>query len=84
MNEVKQEKVMSQTLLNRTAAAQYLREKGFKTSKISLARMAMSGEGPKYALARRTAYYKPEWLDEWLESQLTPQTHSYAHMTEQR
>lgn len=71
---------MTLRILNRTSAADYLKEKGFKTSKVSLAKMAMTGEGPRYAIARKTAYYKPEWLDDWLESQLEPQAHSYAHM----
>ena len=71
---------MTQYLLTRDTAAKYLNDKGFKTSKTTLARMAMSGEGPKYALARRKAYYKPEWLDEWLENYLKPYSSSYAHM----
>ena len=49
---------------------------------MTLARLAMTGEGPSYALIGRTAYYQQEWLDEWLESQLKPQTHSYAHMVQ--
>jgi hypothetical protein len=40
----------------------------------------MGGKGPKYTLIGRKAYYKPEWLDEWLESQITPHSHSLAHM----
>lgn len=71
-------------LLNRKKSASYLNEKGVRSSNVTLARLAMSGEGPKYALIGRTAYYKPEWLDEWLESQLTPHSHSLAHMLAQR
>ena len=70
------------TILKRHEAALYLRSKGLRSSKITLAKLAMTGEGPKYALIRGTAYYKPEWLDQWLDSQLKPQTHSFAHMTQ--
>ena len=66
-------------LLNRKKSAEYLNEKGVRSSSVTLARLAMSGEGPKYTLGR-TAYSKPEWLDEWLESQITPHSHSLAHM----
>ena len=45
-----------------------------------LARHAMSGTGAKYTIIGRTAYYTEEWLDEWLKSQLKPDTHAFAHM----
>ena len=69
-------------LLRRQQAAEYLSERGLRTSKITLARQAMTGEGAQYTLIGRTAYYKPEWLDEWLETQIKPHTHAYAHMTD--
>lgn len=67
-------------LLPRKDAASYLKGKGVRSSHTTLARLAMGGQGPKYTLIGRTAYYKPEWLDEWLESQITPHSHSLAHM----
>lgn len=70
---------MSQ-LINREQAAEYLKSLGIRSSKVTLARLAMGGDGPKYALVGRTAYYRTEWLDEWLENQITPHTHSLAHM----
>ena len=69
-------------LLRRQQAADYLSERGLRTSKITMARQAMTGEGAKYTLIGRTAYYTQEWLDEWLESQIKPHTHAYAHMNE--
>lgn len=69
-------------LLRRQQAADYLSERGLRTSKITMARQAMTGEGAKYTLIGRTAYYTQEWLDEWLESQLKPHTHAYAHMND--
>ena len=67
-------------LLSRKDAAIYLQDRGVRSSHTTLARLAMGGEGPKYTLIGRTSYYKPEWLDEWLESQITPRSHSLAHM----
>lgn len=72
------------SLFTRKQAAQYLGTKGLRASQSSLARFAMTGEGPKYTLIGRTAYYKPEWLDEWLESQITPHSHSLAHMLQNK
>lgn len=67
-------------LLTRKNAAAYLKTKGIRSSQATLARLAMGGNGPQYALIGRTAYYKPEWLDEWLEGQMSPNSHSLAHM----
>jgi len=71
-------------LLTRIDAADYLRERGVRSSHTTLARLAMGGKGPKYTLIGRKAYYKPEWLDEWLESQITPHSHSLAHMLQNK
>ena len=67
-------------LLTREQSATYLKDCGLRASRMTLARLAMSGEGPRYALIGRTAYYQKEWLDEWLESLLKPNAHSFAHM----
>lgn len=66
-------------LLTRKDAAAYLETKGIRSSQSTLARYAMGGIGPQYALIGRTAYYRPDWLDAWLEEQLTPHSHSLAH-----
>ena len=68
-------------LLTRKKAAQYLEAQGIRSSRSTLARAAMEGDGPQYALIGRTAYYKIEWLDQWLEAKLSPHSHSLAHMT---
>ena len=68
-------------LLTRRKAAQYLEAQGIRSSRSTLARAAMGGDGPQYVLIGRTAYYKTEWLDSWLEGQLTPHSHSLAHAT---
>jgi hypothetical protein len=66
--------------LTRRDAAEYLEKKGVRSSQSTLARYAMGGNGPQYALIGRTAYYKPEWLDAWINSQLKPRSHALAHM----
>ena len=67
-------------LLRREEAAQYLKSKRLRASKIMLARHAMFGKGVKYTIIGRTAYCTEEWLDEWLKSQLKPDTHAFAYM----
>ena len=62
-------------LLTRRKAAQYLEAQGIRSSRSTLARAAMGGDGPQYVLIGRTAYYKTEWL----EAQMLPHSHSLAH-----
>ena len=66
-------------LLTRIDAAEYLETKGVRSSRSSLARAAMGGYGPQYVLIGRAAYYKTAWLDQWLEAQMVPHSHSLAH-----
>ena len=71
-------------LLTKKDAAAYLETKGIRSSQSTLARYAMGGNGPQYALIGRTAYYRTQWLDAWLEEQLTPHSHSLAHMLQDK
>ena len=71
---------MNELLLRRKAAAKYLSEKGLRISTITLARMAVEGSGPPYALIRHTSYYTPDSLDDWLQKQVQLRSHSFAHM----
>ena len=66
--------------LKRTDAVKYLVQAGVASSKSTLARMAMLGEGPEYVLIGKRAYYKPEWLDAWLEKP-QPSSSALDHMT---
>ena len=50
---------MEQILFNRRDAAIYLVSLGLSSSKVTLARQAMTGSGPKYTLINNRAYYKP-------------------------
>ena len=71
---------MKNLILKRTEAAAYLSSRGLRASKITLARMAMDGSGPPYALIRGAAYYTPNSLDDWLEKNIELRPHSLAHM----
>jgi len=66
--------------LNRRLAADYLNERGVAASRSALARMAMTGEGPKYVIIRQRAYYTHDWLNDWLERQ-TPFSCAMEHLT---
>ena len=67
-------------LLTREQSATYLKDCGIRSSRMTLARLAMTGEGPCYVLIGRKAYYREEWIDEWLERQLSPANHAFTHM----
>ena len=67
-------------LMNRKQAAEYLTSLGLKISTGTMAVHAMRGTGVQYSIIGRKAYYKQEWLDEWLADQLKPSAHSFAHM----
>lgn len=67
-------------VFTRDEAADYLSSSGLRMSRTTLARYAMSGRGPKYALIGRKAYYKREWLDSWLTLKLAAYSHALAHM----
>jgi len=67
-------------LLTRLQAAEYLQFRGIKSSRTTLARLAMDGSGPKYTLIGGAAYYDLDWLNEWFEAQIKPHSHSLAHM----
>ena len=67
---------MNELLLRRNDASKYLSEKGLRISAITLARMAVEGSGPPYALIRHTSYYTTESLDDWLQKQVQLRPHS--------
>ncbi len=71
---------MNKLLLRRNDAAKYLAEKGLRISAITLARMAVEGSGPSYALIRHTSYYTTESLDDWLQKHVQLRPHYFAHI----
>lgn len=54
--------------LTRSEAAQYLTERGARTAKGTLQKLASVGGGPVYRVFGRNALYRPEDLDAWVDS----------------
>ena len=71
---------MRPKLYSRSDAAKYLEEIGISSSKVTLARYAMVGSGPKYALINGRAYYEEAWLDEWVNQQMMPIEHPAQYL----
>lgn len=57
------------TFLTRTQAAKYLSERGISVSTKTLNKLGWLGNGPRYALIRGRAVYRPDDLDAWLTVQ---------------
>jgi hypothetical protein len=57
--------------LTRPEAAQYLTERGLKTSKNTLQKKATTGGGPEYQLWGNMAVYRPPKLDSYIEQKLS-------------
>lgn len=65
-------------LLNRVDAAQYLSRKGLKTASATLAKLAVTGDGPPYRLWQNRAVYEVTDLDQWASTKLGPKIQSSA------
>jgi len=58
--------------LNRERAAKYLQQKyGSRTSKSTLEKMAVRGDGPIFRSLGRQPVYKPEDLDAWAQARIS-------------
>jgi len=71
----------SREFLTRPEAAEYLTDRGFKTSKLTLAKFATIGGGPVYQIFGNSALYTPENLDHWAEEKLSPPRRSTSEIT---
>lgn len=63
---------MPDTYLLRPESADFLTERGFPTSKLTLQKYATTGGGPVYRIWGSRALYTPEDLLVWAESKLSP------------
>jgi hypothetical protein len=68
------------TFLNRRQAAEYLTEKGLKTSHKTLQKKATTGGGPLYRIYGNLAVYEPAHLDEYAEGKLSAPRHSTSEI----
>lgn len=77
--------VQKRPYLNREAASAYLLERyGIQRRPQTLAKMAVSGSGPKYRKLGRTPLYNPDDLDLWVTEALGPSRRSTSDMGEGR
>lgn len=64
--------------LRRDAAADYLRENYGLYTRATLAKLAVSGDGPPFRMFGRFPVYTREDLDEWIQSRLSKPVSSTA------
>jgi hypothetical protein len=62
---------MSERYLDRTEAADYLKELGLRTSRTTLQKYASVGGGPAYRRFGHRAVYTPSDLNAWAQSRLS-------------
>lgn len=58
-------------VLNRSEAAEYLTERGFKVSKTTLQKLVTVGGGPVYRRFGHRAVYRKSDLDIWVQERLS-------------
>ena len=56
--------------LSRRESAEYLTNRGFRTSPNTLEKLASLGGGPRYSNFGNRALYVPEDLDQWAQQRL--------------
>lgn len=60
-----------QRFLSRSEASDYLKVRGFRVEKQTLAKYAVTGAGPAYRTFGTRVVYDPMDLDAWIERRLT-------------
>jgi hypothetical protein len=69
------------TRLRRPQASEYLRERhGIEHSPDYLAKLAVTGNGPRFYKLRRTPIYTPEYLDEYAAAVRSPTVRSTSEL----
>ncbi len=82
MNDV-EEKPATKVYLRRAEAARYLQDRygAYKTQ--TLAKLAVTGGGPRYRKMGAFAYYLPADLDDWAASRMSAPVHSTTELAAQ-
>ena len=70
--------MISRSYIDRREAADYLTERGFKTSWRTLQKQASTGGGPRYYIYGNKALYRPEDLDSHVGEKLSAPRRSTA------
>jgi Helix-turn-helix domain len=68
--------------LSRSEASDYLVHRGLRVAKQTLAKFAVTGEGPAYRCFGARVVYDPADLDAWIESRLTKVRRSTSEMSQ--
>ena len=68
--------------LDRREAAQYLTERGLKTSWRTLQKMATTGGGPRYRVFGIRSVYTAEDLDAWADAKLSAPRFSTSELAD--
>jgi hypothetical protein len=58
-------------LLSRSEASEYLIDRGLPVARQTLAKLAVTGEGPAYSCFGTRVVYDPADLDAWIKARLT-------------
>jgi hypothetical protein len=66
------------TLLTRVDAAVYLQSRGFKIAPATLAKLAVTGDGPPFVKFLSRALYQARDLDCWADGRMSPKRQSTA------
>jgi hypothetical protein len=69
---------------SRDEASEYLRNRGFRIAKQTLAKYAVTGGGPAYRTFGTRVVYDPPDLDAWVEARLTARRRSTSELTAER
>jgi hypothetical protein len=67
--------------LSRAEASDYLTNRGFRVAKQTLAKFAVTGEGPAYRSFGRRVVYDPADLNAWIEARLTKARRSTSEVS---
>jgi hypothetical protein len=67
--------------LSRSEASDYLINRGLRVAKQTLAKLAVTGEGPAYRCFGARVVYDPADLDTWIETRLTKVRRSTSEVT---
>jgi hypothetical protein len=71
---------VNKTYKDRRESADYLTERGFKTSWRTLQKLATTGGGPQYQIFGNRALYTEQDLDTWAESKLSAPRYSTSEV----
>jgi hypothetical protein len=66
--------------LSRSEASEYLANRGLRIARQTLAKFAVTGQGPAYRCFGNRVVYDPADLDAWIEAKLTRRRRSTSEV----